>query len=208
MYIVNFCSDCGSKLPEDAKFCPECGALRYGTPKNLNISAEAYSSMPVAFGMETPKAPISPAYGMGDKPPEKMPEVRLELLVDCCSKVLATAVGDGHDETVLFLNEDTGNYEIHTFNMQPGCPETHHVFLSDKTVYDKVMAKIKETGIAKYENKKERPLCGGDYVCKFRSGDRIVRISLENLPEKKYNLLYSVGSLLGSCIDPEKEIKN
>ena len=97
-------------------------------------------------------ATATPAFGMGDNPPVKMPEVRLRMLVNCCRKIQATAAGDGHDEILLFLNKDTGNYEIHKFNMQPGCPETHHAFLSDKTVYDKVIEKIKETGIASYEN--------------------------------------------------------
>ena len=206
MYIVNFCSECGSKMASDAKFCPECGAMRYGTPRNFVAGSD--SQPPVAFGMETPKAPQSPAYGMGDEPPVKMQEVRLKLLVDCCRKILATAAGDGHDETVLFLNEDTGNYEIHKFNMQPGCPETHHAFLSERSVYDKVMEKIKETRIASYEDKKGVNICGGDYVIKFLSDDRIIRISLNNLPLKKQDLLYSIGSLLGSSIDPEKKIEN
>ena len=203
MYIVNFCSECGSKISSDAKYCPECGSPRYGTPRNLATGSD--SKPPVAFGMETPKAPQSPAFGMGD-PPVKMKEVRMQLLVDCCRKVLATAAGDGHDETVLYLNEDTGNYEIHKYVQQPGCPETHLAFLSDKTVYDKLMEKIKETRIASYEDEKGVNICGGDYVVKFLSGDRIIRIALDNLPLKKQDLLYSIGSLLGSSIEPDKKI--
>lgn len=205
MYIVNFCSQCGSKISSDAKFCPECGTPRYGTPRNLDIGSD--SQPPAAFGMETPKAPQSPAFGMGD-PPVKMKEVRMKMLVDCCRKVLATAAGDGHDETVLYLNEDTGNYEIHKYVMQPGGPETHLAFLSEKSVYDKLMEKIKETRIASYEDKKGVNICGGDYVIKFLSDDRIIGISLNNLPLKKQDLLYSIGSLLGSSIDPEKKIEN
>ena len=36
-----FCTECGSKLPDDAVFCPNCGASLITAPKNENISVEA-----------------------------------------------------------------------------------------------------------------------------------------------------------------------
>ena len=197
MYIVNFCSDCGSKIPGDARFCPECGAPRYGSANEVRIQKDP--------------PPVCPAFGLAPPPtskPSNPEEAGLKLLVDCCRKVIATAFGDGHNEVVLYLNEKTGNYEIHTYDQQPGCMEIHHAFLSDKNTCDSVMAKIKELDIESYENKKGVPICGGDYVCKFLSGDRMVRVTLDNLPVEKENLLQSVGSYLGSFIDGSKEIKN
>ena len=168
MYIVNFCSECGSKIEQDAKFCPECGALRYGTRMKIEPDQTKTPVFPIA------PAKTVPVFGMEAPPKKEERKDRLKLLVDCCRKVLATACGDGHNETVLYLNEDTGNYEIHTYDQEGGHYEIHHAYLTDKNTYDQIMQKIKESGIEEYENKQGLPLCGGDYVCKYLSGDRII----------------------------------
>ena len=87
-----FCRNCGAELGKDAKFCMECGV-------KIPVPDEKLAA------------------------PKKAPDDKgLKLLVDCCSKTMGLPVSNGLDETVLYLNEQTGEYQIHTYYKMAGQP--------------------------------------------------------------------------------------
>ncbi len=131
----------------------------------------------------------------------------LKMLVDCCRKVLATAVGDGHDETVLYLDEEKGQYQIHTYSKTPGQPEYHRAYMTDEKAYLSVMDKIRENELAKLAGGRPNGLCGGEYVVKYVIEDKVTRVTTSEIPDKYFGKLYEIGSLLGSFIDTNKEIE-
>ncbi|MCR4792218.1 MAG: zinc ribbon domain-containing protein [Lachnospiraceae bacterium] len=219
---ISFCHECGSKLSEGARFCSECGAPLYGS-KPINSDSkksEAASQQGITILNGYPHhAYIPPATG-GMMCPDPVPTEKtgdnattpksigdLKLLVDCCTKALSTAAGDGHNETVLYLNEKTGEYQIHTFSQEVGVlNETHHAFSTDEKTYFAVIGKIEETGIEEYENKTGAPLAGGEYVCKYSKGNRFIRITTSCLPDEKHKDLHEIHAFLNSYIDKTKEI--
>ncbi|MBP5224263.1 MAG: zinc-ribbon domain-containing protein [Lachnospiraceae bacterium] len=207
-----FCPGCGTEVPEGIRFCPECGMLLEG--KELLADAVPKPEPAVFSG------PFTAGMGQGIRPvgmmPDMMPEEDipdgpddkgLTLIVDCCRKVLATAVGDGHDEIVLYLDEKTGEYQLHRYDLPAGArKERHRGFAAGKEVFDAVTALLEETDLAQYEGRREAVITGGEYVVKFLKDGRIVRITTSNVPYEKYSLLYQVGALLSRYVDPEKEL--
>ena len=179
-----FCRECGNKLEIGDKFCRSCGAKVQGpqmtTPLMMNANATPQKNPPSDKG--------------------------LKMLIDCCRKVLATAVGDGHDETVLYLDESNGQYQIHTYSKTPGCPEYHRAFMTDENTYLSVMDKIRENDLINLEGSGFNGMCGGEYVVKFVIEDMVTRVSTASVPYEAMSKLYEIGALLNSFIDKEKEI--
>ena len=83
-------------------------------------------------------------------------------------------MGDLHDETVLYLDEASGEYQIHTYSNQFGGPEIHRGYRADKEVYDQIFALIRKLGLDKCQGGRDNGMCGGEYVCKFVLDEGIV----------------------------------
>jgi len=63
-----FCTECGFKLPDDAVFCPNCGASLITAPKNENVGVEApaapaQADFTVAPAAEVPLSEAVPVPG-------------------------------------------------------------------------------------------------------------------------------------------------
>ena len=196
-----FCKTCGAEVQEGQKFCHECGSP-------LNDVGTATVNVPDTTVAEVPPIGIMP---MQQDPVENYPkgpdDSGLKIIVDYCRKTLATAMGDGHDETVLYLDEKTGRYQIHVYSRPVGASsELHKGFAADPEVYDAVMKHIDETDLAGYEGKQGMALCGGETVVKFLKGEKMIRVTTDNVDFEHHSDLDMVGSILGSYIDKEKEL--
>lgn len=206
------CQVCGALEPETSKFCSECGALldrNGGVPVPESNSGNAGSA---AGPSCIPNGVTGIAEGMSYLPEDDVPpgpdDSGLKLLVDCCRKTIATSLGDGHEETVLYLDEKNGDYQIHTYVKNPGARrERHRGFRTDRAALDAVMTRIAEKELVQFSGHREFPMTGGEYVCKYLSSDgRIIRLSTSNVPYRMHGELYGVGMLLNSFIDQRREI--
>ena len=213
--VTVLCPSCGTEIPSGAKFCPECGSVIHKDP-NLNKTlkpADQYSqknsqhtvhvdAVPVPVGI-MPGTPIQSDNDIAPGPSDK----DLKLLVDCCRKTIATGAGDSHEETVLYLDEKTGEYQIHTYYLNFGNNREHHRgYRTDRDTYSKVMDLIERTELYKYRDANGAAMTGGEYVCKFVQDGMIIRISTSNVPYEFHKDLYAVGSLLNSFISKDQEI--
>ena len=208
------CPYCHSSVSESAKFCCECGML-LGADKAAPIPVPEESSQPaVPAGMPfngVQSAFLSGFPGfrsnslpLGYSPPS---DKGLKMLLDCCSKSLATGIGNLHDETVLYLDESSGEYQIHTYSNQFGGPEIHRGYRTDKQVCDQIFELIRKLGLDKCQGGRDNGMCGGEYVCKFVLDDgRLVRLSTSNTPYSLHGDLHAVGNSLRSFIDSDREI--
>lgn len=209
---------CGFQSPEGTKFCSECGAeldnIQNITQNTVPSSFTSDQFKPI-YGSD-PSNPIgvagvyiSPAENSepdvaeetNDNPPH---DKDLKLLIDCCRKTLATGCGDSCDETVLYLDEKTDEYQIHTYYRGFGSyKEIHRGYKTDKSAYDKAMEAIISQGLHEYNIMAEMPMCGGEYVCKFLYEDKIIRLTFSTAPQAD---LYAIGSILKGFINKENEI--
>lgn len=206
---------CGNEIKDNAKFCPECGTpleriKEAGQASNPVFNAPVQNSNPFGFpvfGM-MPAGPYAAQKELEESTVPPPPNDKgLKLLVDCCRKSIATGCGDSNDETVLYLDEKTGEYQIHTYYRGFGSlKEKHRGYKTDKNTYDRVFEQIIESGLTGYSEKNYPCMTGGEYVCKFVYEDKVYRITTSNVPFGDVSKLYAVGSLLNSFIDKENEI--
>ncbi len=195
------CPACGSVVL-DANFCMECG-----------INMKKYDAQPanngfaVGFGSST----IAIA-DVGSVKTEEKPEPSdkgLQMLVNYCKKTVATVGGDGYDEIVLWRDDTNDTYQVHTYTKYQYMPkEIHKGYKADTALCDSAYAKIEENRLEEYVNKNEfGGFAGGMYVCKYTKEDgSVVRVTTDNLPMGKANLIHEIGQILYSVVKPENQI--
>ena len=206
------CQTCGAVQTAGSEYCSECGAVLDRHPGS--VMPEIGSGFPgsVAGPSCFPNGVIGIAGGTDGFPEADFPpgpdDRGLKLLVDCCRKTIATGAGDSHEETVLYLDERTGEYQIHTYVSIPGSSkERHRGFKTDKKALDAVMSYISEKDLERFSGHEGFPMAGGEYVCKYLSAEgRVIRLSTSNVPHGMHGDLYGTGILLNSFIDEKMEI--
>ena len=159
MYVI--CPACGSKVLKQ-QFCIECGSLLNGTK-------------PADAGEDAPVSPVNiqvspyvsrPLQALNGK--KAVSDAGLTMLVDVCKKTTGTVGGDGYSESVLYRNEKTGEYQVHTYSKYENMlSEAHASYICPAETAEKILAYIKTNSLASLKNVKGHPLCGGDYIIKF-----------------------------------------
>ena len=221
------CPSCGSVVP-GSKFCCECGtpltdaveasaeeiaeqeAARQNPqpaqtfPTGFAYIPQGFVSGPIASPFSSVDSP-NPNYQPPDAAPEQeaADDSGLTMLVDYCSKTLATVGGDGYDEVVLYRNDQTGELQIHTYSKYVYMPkEKHRSFKAKDGAAEAVFALIEELKLADYKDRRGFGLCGGMYVCKFLKDGEIIRITTDNL-DGNPGILISVGNEISSYKGPQ-----
>lgn len=121
------------------------------------------------------------------------------LLVDYCKRRVGTVGGNGYTEFVLYKDEDSGIFQIHTYEKYDWMEEeSHKAYKTDEQAAKEITTLIEEKKIHKLEGKDGIPLCGGSEVLKFWKGNRLVRITSDNLPQGKTGILSEIGALMMS----------
>ena len=120
------------------------------------------------------------------------------LLVDYCSKTVATVGGDGYSETVLYQNRD-GSCEIHFYSKyEYDKEEKHRGYSVDPAVIDAAYDIINEKKMILWNEKYDSfGLEGAEYILKFRGGSgEYIRCSSDHMPDDGLSIMSSVNALL------------
>ena len=126
------------------------------------------------------------------------------LLVDSYEATIATVGGDGYNEYCLYQKDDV--YEIHYFRKYEGENETHEAYLTDKKCSDELFAYIEKEKLINYEGLSFGGMTGGIFVIKFKEGDKMIRISSDNVPYQNHYVFSEIRNILLKNIDKDKKL--
>lgn len=201
------CPCCNEEV-EVAVFCSNCG-YKLESKKTESIIEPKVDGFPNTGNMISPLlnrhntkqvTNVSKNTTIDDKD--------LKLLVDCCKKVLATALGDSYTEVVLYLDEKTDSYQIHTYSKEFTGETTHYGYTTTKEYADTVLSSIKEYNLIRWKNASAVPMTGADYVIKFRDdSDNIVRLSMANFGAEGMNEVRKISDMLYNGISKENILR-
>ena len=192
MYVI--CPACGSKVFKQ-KFCTECGSFL-----NDAKPADAENSAPVSPVNPQVNAYVpQPLQALNGK--KAVSDAGLTMLVDVCKKTTGTVGGDGYSESVLYRNEKTGEYQVHTYSKYENMlSEAHASYTCPAGTAEKILAYIKTNSLASLKNVKGHPLCGGDYIIKFLSSGELIRLDSGNLTGRM-DAYTDISRMLNTCIN-------
>lgn len=203
---------CGYENPSTAKFCANCGnALGNVPPKAPGLSGgvPVMPEMPgktgmmgmMAFmqsGMMTPQTPVK------KEPVNVYPDdENLKVIVNSYHKIGPLPTGDRYRESVLYENEESGEYEIHTYASNDLWGEIHKGFRITKDEAKKIIRSVDHLTFKLKNN--GTPPCGGISVVKYRNRkDELVRI--ECYTRATNDALSKVDAAFADAIDDERRI--
>lgn len=173
--------------------CPCCGE----TARKTKYCAQCGSSLAEAKTVcsKNPETSLSCRKALSDE--------GLYMLANACKKTVATVGGDGYSEIVLYKDESTGKYWIHTYSKYVYMKEEAHAsYAAAPELAEKVLDYIEKEVIPSWEESRNlRPIvpsmCGGDFIIRFRYNGEIIRLATGSMPNvTRYyselgNLLYS-----------------
>lgn len=186
------CPCCGAIVGK-GKFCPECGSKLEGAKqaKATDNTNKKTDFVPLSSPLDVPNTPEP-------LPGKAVSDEGLTLLVNTCQKTIATVGGDGYSEIVLYLDEKTGQYWLHTYSKYVYMKEEAHAsYVTTKELADKVFDYIEKNNLVSWKDNKGFPVCGGDYIIRFKNGDEMIRLDSGKMQNnlKAYNeingMLYS-----------------
>lgn len=126
-------------------------------------------------------------------------EDQLTLLVDFCQKTFS-AEGESYNEIVLYFHQDMGCYFLHTYETDETGEGLHKVYPADYDLRQEVFALIEAEQLSRWEAAESPGTTGGEMVVKYLDGDRLIRISTDNIPTEKTAELTAVGDLLYAAV--------
>lgn len=137
-------------------------------------------------------------------PTSAIDDKNLTMMVDYFWKVVGTVGGDKHTESVLYKDDATGVYTIHTYSQTEGSDEKHRAF---RTTEQQALAIIKEVENANLEQYKREmhgcPITGGYYVLKYKNGNKMERITNENVPCEKIDIFNTINHMMQTSMGEE-----
>lgn len=162
---------CCSAAVLKAKYCAECGS---SLDKIKSAAADEN---------KTEKAEV-PAYTESQR--KALSDKGLTLLASTCQKTLGTLGGDGYSEIVLYLDETTGEYQLHTYSKYSYMKEEDHdSYTAAPELAEGVMNYIKEHDLASWKDQSGITLCGGDFIIRFKHGDEWIRLDSGNMSDNQ-----------------------
>ena len=189
IYVI--CPACGSRVLKQ-KFCTECGSF-INAAKSIDVEDRVPVNPQVNPYVPQPLQALNGKKAVSDK--------GLTMRVDVCKKTTGTVGGDGYSESVLYKNEKTGEYQVHTYSKHENMlSEAHASYTCPVETAEKILAYIKTSNLASLKNVKGHPLCGGDYIIKFLSGSELIRLDSGNLT-KRMDSYTEISRMLNSCVN-------
>ncbi|MDY5731280.1 MAG: hypothetical protein SPL05_07110 [Eubacteriales bacterium] len=177
------CASCGATISK-TKYCAECGAgLDEVKPVFKEGSATEYTSEHTQAVEDVQTAS------------KAMSDEGLTLLVNICTKTVATVGGDGYSEIVLYVDESTGEYWLHTYSKYVNMKEEAHAsYTATPKLAQSVMEYIQNHKLALWKEQKGFAICGGDYIIRFKHGDEWIRLDSGNMTDygKAFRDIYSM----------------
>lgn len=207
------CSSCGSVLRASQKFCPECGAplkrpsssscadvTETDTGKNTGTGMGLLMGMGMGLGMNSLVQQDRDAEPVNIYPDDS----GMKLMVDCCDTVGPLAGGIVRSsETVLYYDEKTDGYQIHTYASSGYGSRKHEGYYTTKEHAALVMQSIDEDTVLKYKDLPE-PV-GGSSILKFRNEkDEMIRVQCST--GALSGIKNSVERLLSEAVKPGNRI--
>lgn len=187
---MKVCQCCGNVSDDRMRFCENCGTKLPSEPADPKI---------VEATKQTPNVDKAQDFEIDDRD--------LYLLADCCNKTCALPTGDRYSEIVLYRDDKTDSYQIHTYAGSNGRTDSHKAYYTDEAFCKEVEELIDKEGIIKYKDAKGPGLCGGDYIVKFRDKNGgLVRLSTSNYGNEGIGIYNKISSLLYSGINPGRRI--
>ncbi len=223
-----FCPGCGEPVQPDQKFCMNCGApLRDLTakplpsqPQNIGLSAATmFSPIPGLFmdGEQARKAfpDLNPAPAQ-DEPARNSgmprPGEGNELLVDCYFGTTPAneAVGMSSTYELVLSRYPDGRLQLDEYcRASSRSPENRLTWFVPSDAEAAAYAVIDQYGLDRFEGRRgiaAMMMGGSPKTCKFRRGDRLIRITQDNLDPKDLTVFDAVRGVLSRYLVPGEDV--
>lgn len=188
------CSECGA-LTAGLKFCTECGkplsikrtkdSVKEKTPEV--ITDPVSNKRPNSLGSDV---------NSEQRPNTSVSDVGLEMLIDTCKKTMATVGGDGYSEYVLY-KRDEKTYELHYYSKYEYMKsEVHYAYKSNKAIVEEAFKRIEALKLESFQNSRGDSMAGGMRIVKFKKGDKMIRITTDQLPTAKQGYIVEIEGII------------